>query len=432
MACLHHRARSPTNTECAFSYFCPVPGLQRLDGSGARLLRGALEGDQPGLPAPPRTAPARRSDHAMDAQRWALEPETCRATGPLYQQLGPWNDVLIGRLLIALISTFFHVYIVWIHATQPAHPKMSLVPFRRRVLTVHIVSGSLEILVSLGSWFVVNCALAGRIHALLAVVHTCTALVQVQGGLFGMQLVMIPGYVLACLIKLTLAVLLALSPCCYGTSLALYLAHATYAWVRVLHNRFIYLHIFIGSEYTVAIIAAGVICGAAVSELYPFVLFALVGAYIIAARRFLSKEEFAYQQCENSRRLEDAFVDVGGGDRARRLETNLRNQFAKADTDGSGYLSHAEVMAMGSATFADLIKLRTSGDMREMNKVSVEDVIGLVQGHSRLLDANLKHDATEETQSQAAAEAEEACACSSGCWLLALAGLATPPRPHPP
>jgi len=216
-----------------------------------------------------------------------------------------------------------------------------------------------------------------------------------------MQLVMIPGYVLACLIKLTLAVLLALSPCCYGTSLALYLAHATYAWVRVLHNRFIYLHIFIGSEYTVAIIAAGVICGAAVSELYPFVLFALVGAYIIAARRFLSKEEFAYQQCENSRRLEDAFVDVGGGDRARRLETNLRNQFAKADTDGSGYLSHAEVMAMGSATFADLIKLRTSGDMREMNKVSVEDVIGLVQGHSRLLDANLKHDATEETQSQA-------------------------------
>lgn len=78
-------------------------------------------------------------------------------------------------------------------------------------------------------------------------------------SLYGVQALMVPCYILASTLKIALSAALALHPGSLDACLRLVVVHSTFAYVRFFHYVFALYGVFVGSEYTAAVMLAGLV-----------------------------------------------------------------------------------------------------------------------------------------------------------------------------
>lgn len=265
-------------------------------------------------------------------------------------------------LFIALLSTLFNLFVVFYHYTRPAHPKFLMLPRRRFSLLLHLVAGSVELVVALLAYFTASPSL-GLITALAALlVHTPAAIYQTP-IVFGSKAVMTPGYIFVIALHAYCALNLALDPGSTFWLLNTYLALNTYVWCRVFFVVLRSLDLFRESLYTTSITLSAFITFPPIMGPIASVLFlGFVLLYTLLARWLFrpSAEQYRNLVREYGRstiidpeakalwmanRLCEAGVkDPGSVNQCD--EAYVRKIFDRLDTDRDGVLSSEEIKSI--------------------------------------------------------------------------------------
>jgi hypothetical protein len=97
--------------------------------------------------------------------------------------------------VLVVLSTLANVIVIAYHYLIPAHPKFLMLPWRRWILRVHIVSGTIELVAGLMACFSFA-PMAARVMAIAALgFHVPTAVFQTR-IVFGSKAIMVPAYLL--------------------------------------------------------------------------------------------------------------------------------------------------------------------------------------------------------------------------------------------
>ena len=208
-----------------------------------------------------------------------------RATGATYTT----SIYLTQRIAYIAVSLVGNARVLWFHWTTPAHPKFTLDPFNRLALKIHVISGSINVILPLFVFFVVGEAL-GRLLALIVVaveLAHCATAARMLPHVFGARVLMTPGYGTCVVVKFAMAICVALA---FGRDAAPYkdnvewlwaywAVHNTYAWVRVWYVLLIFLCVE-EHRYTISILLAGMICvGQAVGFWAVVILLMFLGLF---------------------------------------------------------------------------------------------------------------------------------------------------------
>jgi Ca2+-binding EF-hand superfamily protein len=177
------------------------------------------------------------------------------------------------RLLIALASLIVTIFVLTHQYLTPKHPKFMLHPRRKLMVRIHITCGTAEIVCAVIAYFTGQSSF-GILTALFALGHAATALYQMP-TVFGAQIIMVPGYGLFIGMHIISAVFLLQNSSSHYWLLNTFIVLQTYAWVRVLLLIFQRSGLFAKSQYTAAILVAGMMT-------MPAVLGDAVNLFIIA------------------------------------------------------------------------------------------------------------------------------------------------------
>ena len=163
-----------------------------------------------------------------------------------------------GVWLLVTISAIANILVILFHYTVPPHPKFLMVPWRKRVLLTHIVSGSIELVTGLVACFGSGAAVpvAAVIMGLASLVHASSALAQTP-IVFGSKAVMVPAYLLCIAMHAFCGVMLITHPTDLMWAIKTFLVFNIYVWCRVYYYAFDGLKLFGNQKYSVSILAAG-------------------------------------------------------------------------------------------------------------------------------------------------------------------------------
>ena len=180
-----------------------------------------------------------------------------------FNQFVKYDWRMVQMMAIAMLSTFFNVFVLWYHLSIPPHPKHLLLTKRKICLRLHVFFGTVEILFFLLAWFVPmprhGLDLLVHINMIASFIHILTSLYQFP-LVFGIRAIMLPAYFLCIFGKALCLVDLYLHPYCALKFLRLYNIHSVYTWVRVFTYIFWRFHILEQNAYTVAVLLAGFTC----------------------------------------------------------------------------------------------------------------------------------------------------------------------------
>lgn len=196
--------------------------------------------------------------------------------------------------LLVIVSALANAVVLTYHLVVPAHPKFLLRPWRRWVLRVHILSGSVELLAGLVACFAPHPA-ASVVMALAALCfHVPSAFLQLP-IVFGSRAIMEPAYLVCIVSHAFCAGMLLTHPSSHLWAVNTFLVFNIYVWCRLYFYAFDLLQLFRPMKYSVAILAAGItIVPAAfgVGGLLAFIGF--VAVYIVLHRLVVSRSPAAY------------------------------------------------------------------------------------------------------------------------------------------
>lgn len=162
-----------------------------------------------------------------------------------------------SQWMLVVLSAIANVMVLSYHHIVPAHPKFVVLWWRRMILLVHIVSGSLEFVAGVIGCLVGGSALAGTVMAVTALLfHVPSAFLQ-TAGVFGSRAVMRPSYLMCIALHGFCAGMLLLHPTSLYWTAATFLLFNTYVWVRVYYFVLDKFGLFADSKYTVAVLFAG-------------------------------------------------------------------------------------------------------------------------------------------------------------------------------
>lgn len=266
--------------------------------------------------------------------------------------------------LIVILSAIMNLAIIAYHYVVPAHPKFTVIPFRRGVLAIHIISGSVELVAGLFACFGSHQSpWPGTLMALAALGgHIPSASLQTP-IVFGMKAIMTPAYILCVGLHAFAAVNLLLHPTSTFWAINTFLIFNIYVWCRVYYYLFDAMKIFTGSKYTVSILAAGMTTLPAMmgpSSMLALTLF--IATYMVAYRRLYVTNEAGYDDFVRERARDTAIsremlslwrktVDPATDEKL------ARRYFDLLDQDHNGILMSAEVgHALGDIHLSDVTR----------------------------------------------------------------------------
>ncbi len=159
--------------------------------------------------------------------------------------------------LLVMISAVANILVMGYHYLVPPHPKFLLTGWRRLVLRLHILSGTVELVAGVVAILNPGHRVAATVMALSALcVHVPSALAQTP-IVFGSRAIMRPGYLLCIGLHAFCAARLLVYPQSSYWVVTTFLIFNVYVWCRLYYYVFDKFELFSGSRYTVAICAAG-------------------------------------------------------------------------------------------------------------------------------------------------------------------------------
>lgn len=281
----------------------------------------------------------------------------------------PYDAYTIQIIIIALVSTICNVGVLYIHWTIPPHPKFLLLLKRKISIRLHVLSGSIEILVFVVAFFAATEEASHKalvyINAAAAAVHCLTALYQTP-IVFGTQAVMLPAYSACVLLKIACVFDLIAHPNCALKFLRLYNIHSIYTWCRVFIALFTKFNIMTENLYTVSIMLAGFCCAPAYGPAMNVIMALVIVVYTVLLRAYASPETVALQMTENARDMFD----------------NPRFQSAISGVSGKAGASSCPFGHLGSAGREDMLKvLFASMDKSGNGRVDLEEIEAFAASH---------------------------------------------------
>ncbi|HYP16736.1 MAG TPA: EF-hand domain-containing protein, partial [Opitutus sp.] len=186
--------------------------------------------------------------------------------------------ILLGLSAVANVAVIAYHYIV------PAHPKFLMLPGRRAVLMVHIISGTVELVAGLLACFAQSrdAAIVQACAALFF--HVPSAYGQIR-IVFGSKAIMYPAYLLSITLHGFCAAMLLLRPDSQMWAVNTFLVFNIYTWCRIYFYIFDRMKLFTPMKYTISIFAAGVtMLPGLLGSMTMFVLTGFVITYIVLTR----------------------------------------------------------------------------------------------------------------------------------------------------
>lgn len=273
---------------------------------------------------------------------------------------GPPAHLSPALWLLVGLSALANLAVLLYHQVVPAHPKFLIVPWRRRVLWVHIISGTLEYVAGLAGVVIgiygpaANWAQGlphgpGLISLFMAVVaivfHVPSALVQAS-GVFGSRAVMRPAYLLCIVLHAYTAVHLALDPESLYWVLATFVLFNTYVWVRIYYYLLDKLSLFDDSKYTVAVLGAGLTTTPVVLGPEAMLVIGLsLGVFIVLHVAFFIRSPRELREFMRERARDSAYSDeLRALWRDDKEEQELAQSFFRVvDRDSDGFITSEEL-----------------------------------------------------------------------------------------
>lgn len=317
-------------------------------------------------------SPSARDEYCMDYNNAAN-------TSISFNSAIPYDLYTIQVLLIAFFSTIANVGVLYVHWTIPPHPKFLLLLDRKISIRMHVLSGTIEIIIFVVGWFVPLVEDSHRalvyINAAASAVHCLTALYQTP-IVFGTQAVMLPAYVGCVALKIACVVDVFLHPNCALKFIRLYNIHSVYTWCRVFIFLFTKLQIMNENMYTVSIMFAGFCCAPAYGPGINVIFALMVLVYGFCLTRFASPETVARQLTENSRDMFD--------------NPSFQSTLSALGGSGSGSTSSCPFGQVGKASREGMLKsLFNSMDTSQDGRVSLEEIRAFAGSHKSEVWTNL-------------------------------------------
>ena len=225
---------------------------------------------------------------------------------------GPKVIFNIQQLLFITCSILANIVVLMYHYTHSAHPKYSFSWLSRLCIRLHIIAGSIGVIVPIYVFFTTH-VLTARICMYIFVisdfVFALTASYQTP-NVYGVRTITIPLYSVCILFKFIinaclLQSLLIADPLGGFKEQVTWLwmcwvVHQTYAWVRVWYRIFIWVDAVVDHQYTVAVFMAGTMC---IGGTFGFLLFflwmiAMIGNFALLSYQVskLEKEAETHEQ----------------------------------------------------------------------------------------------------------------------------------------
>lgn len=267
---------------------------------------------------------------------------------------GPVSE---GTWMLIKISAAANLLIILYHYTAPAHPKFTMIPWRKWILRTHIISGTTELFAGITAlFFSTGSPVPGVIMAVAALgFHIPSASFQTP-IVFGAKAIMAPAYILCIALHAFCAVNLLLHPTSVLWAVNTFLVFNIYVWCRIYFYAFDTLKLFSSMKYTIAILAAGVTVVPAVLGPLTFVALAIfIGVYVILYRKFFIRSTAEYADFVREKARDAALSPemLALWDRAPDPQEDAkaaRRCFELLDTDRDGSLGAADLeSAFGSA-----------------------------------------------------------------------------------
>ena len=270
-------------------------------------------------------------------------------TVPVYWHLAqqPETPPSLSVWTLVALSALANVVVLTYHHLIPAHPKFMLRPWRRVVLRIHVLSGTVELFAGLtaclwpSTW-------AGSITAIAALFfHVPSALMQTR-IVFGSRAVMVPSYLLCIITHAFCAAELLLHPTSVMWATHTFIIFNIYVWCRVYYYTFDLTGLFAGNRYTISILFAGAtMLTPLLGALGFLMLVGFVGTYVLLYRTLYISTEAQMHDFVHERQREAA-ASVHSEHPLEGIEpvtdeAALAAQFASLDTDGDGFLNRDDV-----------------------------------------------------------------------------------------
>ena len=244
----------------------------------------------------------------------------CLLTVPVFwlRSQAPEVPISSGLWALVVLSALANVIVIAYHYLVPAHPKFLMVPWRRFVLRVHVISGTVELVAGL-----IACFMGDRSAALIMGVaalcfHVPSAFFQTR-IVFGSKAIMVPSYLLCIITHGFCAGMLLARPESRMWAVYTFLAFNVYVWCRVYFYLFDLLRLFAGMKYSISILAAGATMIPALFGPMGFLLLVgFVGAYILLYRFLFIRNPAEYNDF-----VREKARDSAAGTELSRLQSNL-------------------------------------------------------------------------------------------------------------
>lgn len=262
----------------------------------------------------------------------------------------PETPTSLGIWGMVILSALANIIVIAYHYTVPAHPKFLMVPWRRWVLRVHILSGTVELVSGLIACFTGNVVAAVIMGIAALFFHVPSAFFQTR-IVFGSKAIMVPSYLLCIITHAFCAGMLLTHPESRMWALNTFLVFNVYVWCRIYYYLFDVLKLFASAKYSIAILAAGATMIPALFGPMGFMLLAsFVGAYVLLYRVIFVRNAAEYNDFVREKARDSAAnadfsrLWSGQGLSAEQSETMARECFDRLDPQKNGELDRDTLM----------------------------------------------------------------------------------------
>jgi CRP-like cAMP-binding protein/Ca2+-binding EF-hand superfamily protein len=250
---------------------------------------------------------------------------------------------------LVVLSALANIIVIAYHYIIPPHPKFLMVPWRRFVLRVHILGGTVELVAGLIACFTHNptAAIIMAVSALL--LHVPSALFQTR-IVFGSKAIMVPAYLLCIITHAFCAGMLLTHPESRVWAVNTFLVFNVYVWCRIYYYIFDMLKLFSSMKYSIAILAAGAtMIPALFGSLGLMLLVGFIGTYILLYRLIFVRSgaeylDFVREKARDSAARTDLIPlwgNLAAG--ARETDADARGCFDRLKAGREGPLTRAEL-----------------------------------------------------------------------------------------
>jgi CRP-like cAMP-binding protein/Ca2+-binding EF-hand superfamily protein len=280
-------------------------------------------------------------------------------------------EISVAVWLIVGVSAAANLVIMGYHYLVPPHPKFLLSGWRRLILRLHVLAGTVELIAGLVILLGFGQRTPAIVMALTALcVHVPTAYYQTS-AVFGSRAVMRPAYLMCIGLHAFCAAQLLTHPDSTYWVVATFLIFNVYVWCRLYYYVFDKFGLFEGSRYTASICFAGLTTIPAVLGPSTILLLGLgIAIYMALYNKFFIRGPEEYWEFMRERARDASPVD----NYMALLDNQSEDESVRA---GDHFFRSIDIEGRGGISIEDLCRcLASSGGLTEGLRSSLKTRFG--------------------------------------------------------